>query len=102
MNDKTQTPSTTPTGAASALTVELGDTVICMIDEWRSGTKSDFDGTVTAFNDKGVDVLYLSGYRSRNDFVPWADVLAKLDRRADRVQVPGTSYEGHFVLSPNV
>jgi len=88
--------------AQSALNVRLGDTVICMIDEWGSGRKSDFDGTVMAIDDTGVDVIYLSGYRSRNDFVEWRDVLAKLDKRVKRVSVPGTSYEGHFVLSPNV
>ena len=88
-------------GAASALDVGLGDTVICLIDEWRSGEKTDFDCNVTSIADDGIDVIYLSGYRSRNDFVPWADVLAKLDKRAARVSVPGTSYEGHFVLAPN-
>ena len=54
------------------------DVLICMIDEWGKGEKEAFDCRITSIRKDGVDVCYLSGYRSRNDFVPWADVVARV------------------------
>ncbi len=87
------------TTQANALNVKVGNTVIFLVDEWRNGEKSDFDGSVTSVTDTGVDVCYLSGFRSRNDFIPWSDVLAKLDKRRAWVKVPDTCYSGHFLLA---
>lgn len=78
--------------------IKVGDTLICMIDEWGRGEKSAFDGHVTWMNSRGVDVSYLSGYRSRNDFVPWADIVAKLDMSQPRVLVADGAFEGHFAV----
>lgn len=99
MATKTKTP--TQAGPASGLSViagsvSVGDTLICMIDEWNRGDKQAFDGHVTWKNERGVDVCYLSGYRSRNDFVEWQDVVAKLDMRCKRVSVADGAFEGHF------
>ena len=74
--------------------VMVGDTVICLIDEWRSGRKNSFDGTVLSKNEKGAEVVYLSGYRSRNDFVEWNDVVAKVDLQLPRVSAHG--FVGQF------
>ena len=97
----TNTEKLTPAGQPSGLSViagsvSVGDTLICMIDEWNRGDKQAFDGTVTWKNQRGVDVCYLSGYRSRNDFVEWKDVVAKLDLRCKRVRVADGAFEGHF------
>jgi hypothetical protein len=91
---------TTPHGLSSAESAELerfvmvGDTVICLIDEWRSGRKNSFDGTVLSKNEKGTEVAYLSGYRSRNDFVEWNDVVAKVDLSLPMVSTHG--FVGQF------
>lgn len=101
MSDETTNKPTTEDGpprcaVATCSAIKTGDTVICMIDEWRRGEKQAFDGTVTWKNERGVDVCYLSGYRSRNDFVEWGDVVAKLDMRCKRVTVADGAFEGHF------
>ena len=75
--------------------VKVGDTVICMIDEWRKGSKECFDCSVLIKENKGVEVLYLSGYRSRNDFVEWDDVIAKVDMSQPLIHVG--AFEGHFL-----
>lgn len=66
-----------PAKPAWADTVKVGDTLICLIDEWRRGKKDGFDGEVLSIDDDGVNVVYLSGYRSRNDHVPWEDIIAR-------------------------
>ena len=76
--------------------VKEEDVIICLVDEWHSGDKSAFDGDVVSVKDDGVDVIYLSGYRSRNDFIPWADILAKVDLSQARVNLANAPYEGHF------
>lgn len=99
MATKTKTPKQAgPVSGLSVIagSVSVGDTLICMIDEWSRGDKQAFDGHVTWKNERGVDVCYLSGYRSRNDFVEWKDVVAKLDMRCKRVRVADGAFEGHF------
>lgn len=81
--------------------VSKGDTLICMIDEWRLGAKQAFDGNVISKTEKGVELCYLSGYRSRNDFVEWKDVVAKLDLRCKRVKVADGAFVGHFRVFEN-
>ena len=76
--------------------IKKDDTVICKIDEWRDDNPSWFDGTVISKNKKGVDVLYLSGYRSRNDFVEWKDICAVVDMSLPWVSIPDVPYQGNF------
>ena len=65
----------------------VGNIVIFRVDEWGDGRKSEFDGHVISMNEKGVDVVYLSGYRSRNDFIEWEDIVAKVDKRRTWVKL---------------
>lgn len=76
--------------------VNVHDTIICLIDEYRSGKKSAFDCHVLQKNERGVDVIYLSGYRSRNDFVEWAVILAKVDKSLPSVSLGNHGFSGHF------
>jgi hypothetical protein len=77
--------------------VKEGDVVIAMIDEWRDGSVNAFDCNVLDINDKGVEVVYLSGYRSRNDFVEWGNVVAKVDKSKPVVSVANGTFSGHFM-----
>ncbi len=76
--------------------VKLDNICICMIDEYRSGEKEAFDGHVQRIQDDGIHVCYLSGYKSRNDFVLWEDVIAKVDKRKARVTLEDRSFSGQF------
>lgn len=79
--------------------IKEGDTIICMIDEFNNGNKSSFDCTVLSKLNNGFDVIYLSGYRSRNDFVSLNDVIAKVDLSQPVVSVKG--FSGHFKVFKN-
>ncbi len=76
------------------LSIKDDDTIICMIDEWNEGRKFPFDCHILYRNSAGFDVVYLSGYRSRNDFVPLEDVIAKVDMDMPIVRITG--FSGHF------
>ena len=76
--------------------VNVHDTIICLIDEYSSGKKLAFDCHVLLKNAKGVDVVYLSGYKSRNDFVEWPDILAKVDKSLPVVGLGNHGFSGHF------
>jgi hypothetical protein len=39
-------------------------------------------------------VIYLDGYKSMNDFIPWSDVVAKYDESKPRVKAG--DYRGSF------
>lgn len=73
------------------------DVIIFRVDEWRQGTKSEFDGHILSVNKKGVEVLYLSGYRSRNDFIPFADIIAKVDMSKPVITLKNAPFTGHFI-----
>jgi hypothetical protein len=90
--------TTTPVAdtICSADKINKGDTLICMIDEWNEGDKESFDCHITSFEETGVNVIYLSGFRSRNDFVPWEDVVAKVDLGKPWIDLEGTVYKGNF------
>lgn len=83
--------------AASPETVKEDNVIICMIDEFRNGKKEAFDCHVLYTNEKGAEVVYLSGYKSRNDFVEWADMVAKVDKRKPRITVADGTFSGHFM-----
>ena len=72
-----------------------GDTVIFLCDEYRRGEKSAFDGQIQFVNDETVSVIYLSGYKSRNDDIPYEDILAKVDKSKPWVELE-VNYSGHF------
>jgi len=77
--------------------VKVDDVVICLIDEWKTGKKTAFDCNVLSKNEKGVDVVYLSGYRSRNDFVEWDDIVAKVDKSLPWISLAKEySFSGNF------
>ena len=82
---------------ASRENIKIGNTIIFKCDEYRTGRMQDFDGEIQSINDKGVDVIYLSGYKSRNDFIPWADICAKLDKRKPYINLSNASFCGHFL-----
>jgi hypothetical protein len=65
---------------ASEDTIEIGDILICMVDEYYHNNKQPVDGHVLRVDENGVDILYTSGYKSRNDYVVYADVVAKVDQ----------------------
>jgi hypothetical protein len=82
---------------ASKENVKVGNTIIFNCDEFRNNDIQEFDGHVQIVDDEGVHVVYLSGYRSRNDHILWADVLAKLDKRKPYIKLTNATYSGHFV-----
>jgi hypothetical protein len=76
--------------------VSVGDVVIFRIDSSRDGYIQEFDGHIQIINDKGVDILYLSGYKSCNDFIEWDDILAKVDLSKPRIRLNNAPFSGHF------
>ena len=84
--------------AASPETIKVGNTLIFKCDEYRDGHICEFDGTVQMISEKGVEVIYLSGYKSRNDFIPWKDIVAKVDKRLPYVSLKDVAFSGHFLV----
>ena len=82
---------------ASKENIKVGNTVIFKCDEYRNGNVSEYDGQVQIIDDKGVHVVYLSGYKSQNDHIPFTDVLAKLDKRKPYISLTNAPYSGHFI-----
>ena len=81
---------------ASKNTIKINNTIVFYCDEYNNGDIEAFDGTVQTINEKGVDVVYLSGYQSRNDFILWKDIIAKLDKRRTWIGLP-CGYSGQFL-----
>ncbi len=77
--------------------IKVNDTIIFKCDEFRNNDVQEFDGHVQIADEKGVHVVYLSGYRSRNDFIPYSDILAKLDKRKPYIKLTNAPYSGHFI-----
>ncbi|WP_010322985.1 hypothetical protein [Marinobacterium stanieri] len=78
--------------------VAKGDTIIFLVDEYRNGKPTHFDGEILSVEDKGVDVIYLSGHHSRNDFIPWHDIIAKYDANQPYITLENAPYQGRFVV----
>lgn len=83
---------------ASRETIKENDVIIFRVDEYRNGNPLEFDGHVLWVRHDGVEVLYLSGFRSRNDFIPWSDIIAKVDLRQPKVKLDNAPFSGHFVV----
>lgn len=81
--------------------LKIGDIIIFLCDEWRDGQKSDFDGNILSVSETGVDVVYLSGYRSRNDFIPFDDIVAKVDKSMPEIKLNRANYRGRFIEYSN-
>ena len=83
---------------ASKSTISKKDILICMVEEYAEQGKEAFDCTITSIDDDSVDVLYLSGYKSRNDTVPFSDVVAKVDLKQPVSLVADGIFKGHFLV----
>lgn len=78
--------------------IKVGNTLIFRCDEYRDGNITEYDGHVILVGDKGADLIYLSGYKSRNDFIPWKDIIAKVDKRKQWITLQGEApYSGNFI-----
>jgi len=75
--------------------VKEGDTIIFKRPS-MNGYTNHYDGDVLGVAEDGVDVCYLEGYKSRNDRVPWENVLAKLDRSLPWIQLKCGVFNGNF------
>ena len=77
--------------------INVDDVVIFRVDEYRNGNICEFDGHVQIVNKLGVYVLYLSGYRSRNDFIEYKDIIAKVDKSMPIITLKNAPFTGHFI-----
>jgi hypothetical protein len=82
---------------ASKHNIDVNDILICKIDEYNDGNSDYFDGNVIFVCEDGVELLYLSGYSSRRDFVPWKNIVAKVDKDKEWVDLGVIPYKGHFL-----
>jgi hypothetical protein len=78
--------------------VSVGDVVIFRLDESRNGYIQEFDGHVQIINEKGIDILYLCGHKSQNDFIEWNDVLAKVELSQPKIRLKNAPYSGNFIV----
>lgn len=76
--------------------VKTGDTIIFRVDEYRDNRMLEHDGQVIFIKDQGVEVVYMSGYKTRHDIIPWQDVIAKLDLSKPYIDLKKAPYKGHF------
>lgn len=83
---------------ANNTNIKVGNVLIFLVDEWNTGSSTEMDGHVQIIDDLGVHVIYLSGYRSRNDFIPWNDIIAKVDKRRKWVSLGEFAYKGNFLV----
>ncbi len=83
---------------ASKETLKEGDKIIFRFAEYHDDDLLEFDGTIYDVRDDGVDVLYLSGHRSRNDLVPYNQIIAKVDLDAPRIRLENAPFSGHFAV----
>lgn len=62
--------------------------VVFKVDPYYQGNKQVFDGTVLWVNkeQKTVCVIYLDGYRSRSDDIPYEDMIAAYDENGEMMQ----------------
>ena len=82
---------------ANSDTIKIGDEIIFYCDEYRDNNISEYNGSVQSIDALGVDVLYLSGFHSRNDSIPFSDIIAKVDAAVPRIKLKNAPYNGHFV-----
>ena len=76
---------------ASQENIKVKNIIICFIDG------EAFDCNVLSTDENAAHVVYLEGYKSRNTFVPYKDIAAKLDKRKPRISVANGAFEGNFL-----
>jgi len=81
--------------AASQENIKEGNVIICFIHV--NGVRQVYDCNVLSVNEKGASIVYLEGYKSRNDFVFFENIAAKVDRRRKRISVANNAFEGRFI-----
>lgn len=81
---------------ASKETINTDDILICTIDVHGDGRYHNYDCRVIRIDGNGVDTLYLEGYHSRNDYVSWDKIRAKLNDSKDCVEAG--EFNGRFQL----
>jgi hypothetical protein len=79
-------------------TIKVGDTLIFKCDESRDGDVSEYDGEVQIINVDTVSMIYLSGYRNRNDDIKFDDVIAKVDLSQPKIKLVDAPYKGNFIV----
>ena len=82
---------------ANTENVKVGDTIIFKCDEYNNGDIQEFSGQVQYIDEKGVGAIYLSGYRSRNDDIPFEDIFAVLDKSKPWIELKYAPFNGHFI-----
>lgn len=83
---------------ASNKTIKEGNTIIFVCDVYRDGDYKEYDGNVLFTTEDGAEVLFLEGYKSRNELVPWNKIVAKVDKHKPYISLmPEISYSGHFI-----
>lgn len=67
--------------------------VVFRVDPYYQGNKEVFFGNVVGVypESERVDVVYLEGYKSRNDFIPYDDILAVYDEDGEVMSFGGVS-----------
>lgn len=83
---------------SSKYSLKIDDILICKVDEYNSGNIEYMDGNVVSIREDGIQFIYLSGYRSRVDFVPWKDIVAMVDTNQPYIDLTGTPFVGHFLV----
>jgi len=82
---------------ASRDNIKVNNVVLFNKDEYATGDVQEFHGQVLGLDNNGVHVAYLSGYQSRNDFVPWGAIFAKVDKRRTWIKLSNSEYNGNFL-----
>ena len=83
---------------ANNSTVLSDDVIIFRVDEWRDERMCEFDGHVLYTNLIGAEVVYLSGFRSRSDLIPWKDIIAKVDKSLPWIKLEDVPFSGNFLV----
>ena len=83
-------------------TIKENNIIIFSCDMYRDNDYTEYDGHVLYLTDKGAEVVFLEGYKSRNELVPWDKIIAKVDKSKPYISLmPEVAYSGHFVLFDN-
>ena len=78
--------------------IKENDVIIFKVDEYRDGRMCEFDGNVLWVRHDGVEVIYLSGFRSRNDLIPWKNIIAKVDKSLPWIKLEDAPFSGNFLV----
>tara|TARA_R110002096_G_scaffold327284_6_gene521280 strand:+ start:81 stop:374 length:294 start_codon:yes stop_codon:yes gene_type:complete len=82
---------------ASKDNIKADDAIIFRVSEFKDGSMTEFNGNVLDVGADGVEVVYLSGWRTRYANIPYSDVIAKVDKDQPRIKLDNAPYSGHFL-----